>query len=277
MIDHPGAPAPPPAWLAAERAASVVGPQAAVAGLLGQEEVAVAPVRVGGAAAHPPTLPPPPPVCHLAPRPTGVRFADPAVDAYLRSLFTALPGLRRAAGLPPVALNRWDLFHAHLFWAASAAPAASAKAAAAAARRGGSRRGGGGGAATPGHLGLLFHCAEYPARSPPAFDVDLGWCQRGSPLAWDAASADARNVVALGGRVATLACAPGGALGVGLIWPALREVRTLVEADLGAWARLDITFLGGGVEEVGAGGGGQTAQVVAFWVGGGGGGGGGGV
>jgi len=236
VVHHPGAPRPPTAWVAAERAAGIVGPRAAVSGLLGEEEVAVAPVRVGGGGG--------PPLCHLAPRPTGFRFKDPAVSSYLNALFRSLPVARRDASLPPVELSRWDLFHAHLFWAPAAANAAKQL-------RSQQR--------CPGHFGLLFHCYEYPAASP-GFEHDLGWCQAGSPLHYDPAAADMRNIVMVGGSVASLGCAPGGALGQGLVWPELREVRTLVEDDLGVWAGVDVTFL----EE-----GRARDSVLAFWVGGG--------
>ena len=294
VVTHRGAPRPPRAWLAAERAAASVGPRAAMAGLLSEEEVAVAPIRVvlagegraapaaavpapgvgvGAGVAPPSPSPSPPPTptpapsfCHLAPHPTGRRFADPAVAAYLDALFACIPLLRREAGLPAVELSRWDLFHAHLFWAAAAAPANARKHG----RHPPSRASSSSSSPSPGHFGLLFHCFEYPARSPGAFDLDLGHCQAGSPLAWTAQAGDWRNVVMVGGRLASLGCEPGGALGAGLLWPALAGVRTVVEADLG-WAGLDVTWFGdGGGGGDGEGGGGGD-RVLAYWVGGGGG------
>ena len=74
------------------------------------------------------------------------------------------------AACPQVALNRFDLFHAHLFL-----PHGS---------------GGGGSAA----LGLLFHAAEYPARCA-AFPYHLGYCQANSTLEYKEKAMDLRNIV----------------------------------------------------------------------------------
>ena len=70
---------------------------------------------------------------------------------------------------PQVALDRFDLFHAHMFLARRAPGAA------------------------PG-LGLLFHAKEYPRRSA-AFPVNLGFCQANSTLAFDQRAMDLRNLV----------------------------------------------------------------------------------
>ena len=64
-----------------------------------------------------------------------------------------------------IRLNRFDLFHAHLFQPHD-------------------RQG----------LGLLFHAAEYPARSA-AFPVHLGYCQANSTLAYAEGAMDLRNIV----------------------------------------------------------------------------------
>ena len=64
-----------------------------------------------------------------------------------------------------IRLNRFDLFHAHLFQPHD-------------------RQG----------LGLLFHAAEYPARSA-AFPVHLGYCQANSTLAYAEDAMDLRNII----------------------------------------------------------------------------------
>ena len=82
MVTHRGAPRPPRAWLAAERAAASVGPRAAVAGLLSEEEVAVAPFRVvlaGEGRAAPAAAVPAPGVGVGGP--AGLEAADPGVEA----------------------------------------------------------------------------------------------------------------------------------------------------------------------------------------------------
>ena len=71
-----------------------------------------------------------------------------------------------------VSLSRFDLFHAHLF----------------------ATHGGGGGSGSDRQLGLLFHAREYPMNST-AFPHNLGYCQAGSSLAFDARGMDTRNIL----------------------------------------------------------------------------------
>jgi hypothetical protein len=75
--------------------------------------------------------------------------------------------LKSQATLVPVGLqvnlNRFDLFHAHMFLAA-------------------------------GGLGLLFHAAEYPQRGPD-FPIDLGFCQRASSLPYSEEGMNWRNLL----------------------------------------------------------------------------------
>jgi len=68
-----------------------------------------------------------------------------------------------------VELDRFDLFHSHLFLS----------------------HGGGGGSKS---LGLLFHAAEYPARCA-AFPYHLGYCQANSTLEYEERAMDLRNIV----------------------------------------------------------------------------------
>ncbi|CAI7810544.1 unnamed protein product, partial [Closterium sp. NIES-54] len=66
---------------------------------------------------------------------------------------------------PAIHLSRFDLFHCHLF-----ATHAS------------------------GRLGALFHAKEYPAFCTDSFPVNLGFCQSGSPVPYDA-SMSFRNIL----------------------------------------------------------------------------------
>ena len=68
-----------------------------------------------------------------------------------------------------VALDRFDLFHAHMFLT-RAAPGRAPE------------------------LGLLFHAKEYP-RQCPDFPVNLGFCQLNSTLAFDQRAMDQRNLL----------------------------------------------------------------------------------
>ena len=79
-----------------------------------------------------------------------------------------------------VALDRFDLFHAHMFLTRGA----------------------------PGRaleLGLLFHAKEYP-RQCPEFPVDLGFCQLNSTLAFDQRAMDLRNLLFFRVRLVRPAC-----------------------------------------------------------------------
>eukprot|EP00891_Asterochloris_glomerata_P002779 jgi/Astpho2/2779/Aster-x1098 len=71
----------------------------------------------------------------------------------------------QAVSLPKVALSRFDLFHAHLFCER-----------------------------TSNQLGMLFHAHEYPAMGPD-FKINLGFCQRGSNLEFNAHAMDFRNLI----------------------------------------------------------------------------------
>ena len=194
---------PPPAWhaLAGEAAAGGGGSGGARAAL----RRALAPRRYqvphfGTTAAC---------RCRLTGTATARRFRSKAVNAWAAALFGALPGAVAGAGgpsvgvLPSLSLSRWDLHHAHLF-------------------------------ASPHHgLGLLFHAKEYPAACPDRFPAHLGFCQLGSPLPFDPAAMDWRNLVWARGRVAALDLGPDSALHGELLMDGLHEARTVLEADFG--------------------------------------------
>lgn len=57
--------------------------------------------------------------------------------------------------------------------------------------------------------GLLFHAREYPAQNNGTFPYNLGFCQAGTPLAFDGAAMDHRNILYC--QVCALAAA---------VWPA---------------------------------------------------------
>jgi hypothetical protein len=144
--------------------------------------------------------------CSLCRAPHGRRFADASLQRHCAALFAAA-----AAGAPAVgaslALSRYDLFHGHLFVSERC-------------------------------VGVLLHAREYPARSA-AFDEHLGYCQSGSPLAWDADAMALRNVLyvipagAAAPALALLHTAPGTLLHAALLHPAVARVHTIYEEDLG--------------------------------------------
>jgi hypothetical protein len=209
-----GAAAPPPrAWLELEAAVAAAPPGRARAAL----RAALAP-----RARRLPPLPArgEPRCCSLAGAPRGRRFAARPLNALLAALFARVPPGAQAAGLPPIALSRFDLHHAHLFLADPEEEEGE--------------EGCGGGRHRHRRLGLLFHAKEYPRADADAFPADLGRCQRGSPLAYDAAAMDWRNVVYFAGALAALDLGPGGPLHALLLMDGLREARTVLESDFGA-------------------------------------------
>lgn len=95
---------------------------------------------------------------------------DKDIDVALARIMQALPAAARAHGVG-VGLNRYDLFHGHLF-----------------------SRGARNGAL--GTLGILFHAAEYPRRDD-TFPIELGFCQRGSTLTYMPERMRYRNLLLL--------------------------------------------------------------------------------
>eukprot|EP00747_Dinoflagellata_sp_TGD_P017943 gnl/TRDRNA2_/TRDRNA2_126164_c0_seq1.p1 gnl/TRDRNA2_/TRDRNA2_126164_c0~~gnl/TRDRNA2_/TRDRNA2_126164_c0_seq1.p1 ORF type:complete len:454 (+),score=32.54 gnl/TRDRNA2_/TRDRNA2_126164_c0_seq1:180-1541(+) len=98
------------------------------------------------------------------------RLADRDLETFLASILRALPEAvaTSGTGAAEVQLTRFDLFHGHLF-------------------------------ARPGDrgLGILLHAAEYPARCKETFDIELGYCQRSSPLNYTASRMRWRNLLLL--------------------------------------------------------------------------------
>eukprot|EP00887_Chlorella_sp_A99_P005630 scaffold1.g5630.t1 len=159
-------------------------------------------------APRPVRMPRPPglhPRCQLASCSSARRFKSRELNLFLAVLFESLPSAVHMAGLPPVELSAWDLFHGHLFFSAAL-----------------------------GQLGLLFHAKEYPARDPGAFPINLGYCQCGSRLAYDPRAQEARNLLFVGGSLAALDLGGGSPLRRALLAPGLGDpVFTLLEEDFG--------------------------------------------
>lgn len=109
--------------------------------------------------------------CELTASRSGRRFRARPLNLMLACLFEQIPSAVALAGLPPIHLNRFDLYHGHIFYA----PACH-------------------------QLGLLLHAREHPAACAERFPVNLGNCQAGSPLEWDDAAMDHRNLLWCGGR-----------------------------------------------------------------------------
>ncbi len=74
-------------------------------------------------------------------------------------------------------LNRFDLFHAHLFYTKKTRS-----------------------------LGLLFHSKEYPAYDQQKFPINLGYCQQDSYLGYDETAMNLRNMLWFQVSVLTTRC-----------------------------------------------------------------------
>lgn len=133
-----------------------------------------------------------------------------------------------------VHLNRFDLFHAHLFCTRD------------------SRQ-----------LGLLFHAKEYPAYNMQMFPITLGYCQHNSKLMYDETSMDYRNMLwfqvslvrcaltawlhsqcktsLMQGRLCCLDVGPNSILHHDLIMDGLQDVRTVLESDFGT-SVIDVNY-----------------------------------
>ena len=153
--------------------------------------------------------------CQLCRSPTGVRFRKNALNRHFAAVFATVAANAPAVGLP-VELSRFDLFHGHLFSARDC-------------------------------VGLLMHTREYPALGP-GFDVNLGFCQAGSSVAWDASLQSLRNLLYvvparrdLATSLVVLDTTEGTALHE-LLAPGVRPLHTVYESDLGT-ALADINYL----------------------------------
>ncbi|CAA6662050.1 unnamed protein product [Spirodela intermedia] len=153
--------------------------------------------------------------CELTRTPYGRRFINEDLNAYLAFLFELIADRSPLVGLN-ISLNRYDLFHGHIFLAAST-----------------------------GRLGILFHAREYPAYEKEVFPYNMGCCQRGSCVVYDD-SMNLRNILWLAplpsnqtkawlapGVLVALDAHPGGAIYECLVSEYVDYVRTIYEGDFG--------------------------------------------
>jgi hypothetical protein len=121
------------------------------------------------------------------------------------------------AGLPPITLSRYDLFHAHIFL-------------------------------NNNKIGLLFHSKEYPAKDDTTFPINLGHGQIASTVDYSQYAMSWRSVIWFHGTFAALYLGKDSLL-QGLVMEGLEDVYTVMESDFGQ-PLADIVYLdGGGGEE----------------------------
>ncbi|KAJ7551773.1 hypothetical protein O6H91_06G028100 [Diphasiastrum complanatum] len=157
--------------------------------------------------------------CQLAKNTSARRFAAEEINKYMAFLFEAIHVLGPSAGFN-VSLSRYDLFHGHMFTAYNT-----------------------------GRLGILFHSREYPEFDKTNFPINLGYCQRGSDVPYDA-SMNLRNILWLApmpacnghqcsnkwlapGALVILDAHPGGVYYKELVPEWVDVVRTIYEGDFG--------------------------------------------
>ncbi|KAF7006831.1 hypothetical protein CFC21_021834 [Triticum aestivum] len=162
--------------------------------------------------------------CHLTRTPYGRHFADEEINSYFAFLFELIAARGPLVGLN-VSLNRYDLFHGHLFLASGT-----------------------------GRLGILFHAKEYPAFDKESFPYNLGYCQTESDVPYDD-SMNLRNILWLAplpssetkawlapGVLVVLDAHPDGIIYQDMIRDYVQIVRTIYEDDFGKHA-VDVNYL----------------------------------
>ncbi|KAL2345669.1 hypothetical protein Fmac_006954 [Flemingia macrophylla] len=162
--------------------------------------------------------------CELTRTPYGRRFICEELNLYLQFLFRLIVDRGPSVGLD-VKLNRFDLFHGHLFLAVDS-----------------------------GRLGILFHAKEYPAYDKQVFPYNMGFCQIGSNVTYDD-SMNLRNILWLApmpgdsdeswvapGVLVVLDARPDGIIYRDLIPDYVNFARTIYEDDFGVVA-VDVNYL----------------------------------
>ncbi|MED6120154.1 hypothetical protein PIB30_018362 [Stylosanthes scabra] len=167
--------------------------------------------------------------CQLTRTPYGRIFIDEELNMYMKFLFELIAARGPSVGFD-VALNRFDLFHGHMFLAIDS-----------------------------GRLGILFHAREYPAYDKQEFPYNMGYCQRGSNVTYDD-SMNLRNILWLAplpgdspkswaapGVLVVLDARPDGIIYRDLIPDYVKFARTIYEDELGEVA-VDVNYLNVGSE-----------------------------
>ncbi|KAI3770574.1 hypothetical protein L6452_01712 [Arctium lappa] len=152
--------------------------------------------------------------CQLTRTPYARRFINEELNSYIEFLFKLIAARGPEVGLH-VSLDRYDLFHGHLFIAAD------------------------------GRVGILFHAKEYPAYDKEVFPYNMGYCQTGSNVTYDD-SMNLRNILWLAplpsnstsgwsapGVLVVLDAHPGGIIYRDIIPEYVDYVRTIYEDDFG--------------------------------------------
>ncbi|XP_057439351.1 uncharacterized protein LOC130731164 [Lotus japonicus] len=167
--------------------------------------------------------------CQLTRTPYGRHFISQELNLYLKFLFELIADRAPSVGFK-VSLNRFDLFHGHMFLAVDT-----------------------------GRLGILFHAREYPAYDEQVFPYNLGFCQKGTNVTYDD-SMNLRNILWLAplpgdsakswlapGVLVVLDARPDGIIYRDLIPDYVDFARTIYEDDLGNCA-VDVNYLNVGSE-----------------------------
>ncbi|KAJ1699385.1 hypothetical protein LUZ63_007897 [Rhynchospora breviuscula] len=162
--------------------------------------------------------------CELTRTPYGRRFANEVINSYLAFLFELIVTRGPSIGLN-LSLNRYDLFHGHIFVATET-----------------------------GRLGILFHAREYPAFDKEDFPYYLGHCQSGSNVSYDECM-NLRNILWLAplpsnatkawlapGALVVLNTHPDGIIYQRLVPDYVDIVRTIYEDDFGLLVA-DVNYL----------------------------------
>ncbi|KAK9146936.1 hypothetical protein Sjap_006839 [Stephania japonica] len=168
--------------------------------------------------------------CELTTTPYGRCFVSEDLNYYVAFLFELIASRGPSIGLN-ITLNRFDLFHGHVFLSSG-----------------------------NGRLGILFHAREYPAYDKNVFPYNMGYCQKGSCVACDG-SMNLRNILWLAplpsnfskgwtapGVLVALDAHPGGIIFKDLVPDYVDDARTIYEADVFGDVVFDVNYLNVGDE-----------------------------
>lgn len=158
--------------------------------------------------------------CQLGRYPWGYTFADISLSAFIAALFYSITAGRAAAakqlGAPAPSLDRFDLFHGHLFTAWECSTTSNTSYGSSPTQQFSSIKDKS--SSSLNHqviaqlnlkqpheaicsdssgcsVGILFHAAEYPAYDGDEFPYNLGHCQVNSSCRFNQKSMDLRNII----------------------------------------------------------------------------------
>eukprot|EP00878_Enallax_costatus_P037386 GHUV01042225.1.p1 GENE.GHUV01042225.1~~GHUV01042225.1.p1 ORF type:complete len:255 (+),score=76.54 GHUV01042225.1:332-1096(+) len=181
--------------------------------------------------------------CQLGRNPWAYSFANTDCSAYTATLFYNIAAGREALvqqlRAPAPQLDRFDLFHGHIFTAWNCSSNHAVQGTNSTQRRqlrvqvNQSDTAAQYQQSCSSQVGILFHAAEYPAYDDAVFPINLGHCQVNSSCKYNQRSMDLRNILWWQGQLAVLDVGVHSPLHDLLLHEGTEPLRTLYEEDFG--------------------------------------------